>query len=87
MEKIIKYKLINSIEGFASEIFNFLQNLKIEKFNLLGHSMGGMIVQQMSVNYSSHINKLICYSTGSIGEMPNRFETIDESRKKIKQMD
>jgi len=79
-----KYKLINSIEGFASEIFNFLQNLKIEKFNLVGHSMGGMIVQQMSVNFSSHINKLICYSTGSIGEMPNRFETIDESRKKIK---
>src|SRR6056300_675547 len=56
---------------------------KNEKFNLLGHSMGGMIVQQMSVNFSSHINKLICYSTGSIGEMPNRFETIDESRKKI----
>jgi 2-hydroxy-6-oxonona-2,4-dienedioate hydrolase len=44
--------------------------------------MGGMIVQQMCVNFSSHINKLICYSTGSIGEMPNRFETIDESRKK-----
>src|SRR6056300_1449419 len=30
------------------------------------------------------VNKLICFETGSIGEIPGRFETIDETRKKLK---
>ena len=28
--------------------------------------------------------KLICFATGSIGEIPGRFETIDETREKLK---
>tara|TARA_B100001741_G_C16174857_1_gene424043 strand:- start:105 stop:614 length:510 start_codon:yes stop_codon:yes gene_type:complete len=50
----------------------------------MGHSMGGMIVQEMANISSEKINKLICYSTGSIGDIPGRFETIDETRKKLK---
>ena len=57
---------------------------KIEKFNLMGHSMGGMIVQEMTRILGNRINKLICFATGSIGEIPGRFETMDETRKKIK---
>ena len=30
------------------------------------------------------MEKLICFGTGSIGVLPNRFETIEESRHKIK---
>ena len=46
--------------------------------------MGGMIVQEMAALYPERINKLICFGTGSIGVLPNRFETINESRTKIK---
>jgi len=58
---------------------------KIDKFNLLGHSMGGMIVQEIARIAGDRVNKLICFATGSIGEMPGRFETIDETRKKLKE--
>ena len=74
----------SSIKENANQVFELLDYLKIEKFNLLGHSMGGMIVQEMAALYPERINKLICFGTGSIGVLPNRFETINESRTKIK---
>ena len=46
--------------------------------------MGGMIVQEMAKEYGNKIVKLICYSTGPRGEMPGRFESIDQSRENLK---
>ena len=46
--------------------------------------MGGMIVQEMARITGEKILKLICYGTGPRGNIPGRFETIDESRKKLK---
>ena len=47
--------------------------------------MGGMIAQEMVRIASSKILKIIFYSTGPIGEMPGRFETVSKSRKNLKQ--
>ena len=74
----------NSIECMAISILNFLEKKKIKNFNLLGHSMGGMIVQEMTKIAGEKILKLICYGTGPRGNIPGRFETIDQSRKKLK---
>ena len=74
----------NSIECMAETILNFLEKKEIKNFNLLGHSMGGMIVQEMARIAGEKILKLICYGTGPRGNIPGRFETIDESRKKLK---
>ena len=76
----------STIRGNVIQIFELLDSLKIDTFNLLGHSMGGMIVQEMAALYPNRINKLICFGTGSIGVLPNRFETIEESRNKIKRL-
>ena len=46
--------------------------------------MGGMVVQEMAKLDGKKIGKLICYGTGPVGNIPGRFETIDESRKKLK---
>ena len=77
-------KSVNSIKDMALKIIEIIDDKKIEKFNLMGHSMGGMIVQEMAKTLGNRINKLICFATGSIGEMPGRFETIDETREKLK---
>ena len=74
----------NSIECMAKAILSLLENKKIKKFNLLGHSMGGMIVQEMAKVAGEKILKLICYGTGPRGNIPGRFETIDQSRRKLK---
>ena len=74
----------DSIKNMALKILEVLEEKKIEKFNLMGHSMGGMIAQEMNKIAGSRVNKLICFATGSIGEIPGRFETIDETREKLK---
>jgi len=79
-----KIKSHDTIESLASLILDCLKEKKINKFHLLGHSMGGMIVQEMAIKDTNKISKLICYSTGPKGEMPGRFETVDESRKSLK---
>ena len=76
----------STIRENAIQVFELLDFLKIDTFNLLGHSMGGMIVQEMAALSPERINKLICFGTGSIGVLPNRFETIAESRRKIKEI-
>ena len=76
----------STIRENAIQVFELLDYLKIDTFNLLGHSMGGMIVQEMAALSPERVNKLICFGTGSIGVLPNRFETIAESRRKIKEI-
>ena len=77
-------KSLDSINKMAREIIDLLDQKNIDKFNLIGHSMGGMIVQEITKLIGDRVNKLICFATGSIGEIPGRFETIDETRKKLK---
>ena len=77
-------KSLDSIYKMAKQIINVLDQKKIDKFNLIGHSMGGMIVQEITKLIGDRVNKLICFATGSIGDIPGRFETMDETRKKLK---
>ena len=74
----------STIRENAEQVFELLNHLNIDTFYLLGHSMGGMIVQEMAALRPSRVEKLICFGTGSIGVLPSRFETIEESRHKIK---
>ena len=77
-------KSLNSINDMAKNIIEILNQKKIDKFNLIGHSMGGMIVQEITKIIGERVNKLICFATGSIGDIPGRFETMDETREKLK---
>ena len=74
----------NNINEMAQIVLNCLKKKQIESFFLLGHSMGGMIVQEMTKLEGEKIVKLICYGKGSVGDIPGRFETIDVSREKLK---
>ena len=40
--------------------------------------MGGMVVQQMAAMQNERVSKLICYGTGPVGVLPDRFETLDQ---------
>ena len=79
-----KVKSCESIYAMAKTILDLLNKKNINKFNLMGHSMGGMIVQEIAKISGEKINKLICYATGPIGDIPGRFEPIDVSREKLK---
>ena len=79
-----KIKSFDNIQAIANLLLETIEFKKIHKFHLLGHSMGGMIVQEMAKKSGDKISKLVCYSTGPRGEMPGRFETVDQSRENLK---
>ena len=79
-----KVKSFANIKLTAKLLLNCLKKKKITKFYLLGHSMGGMIAQEMAKNFGGRMLKLIFYSTGPVGEMPGRFETVNRSKENLK---
>ena len=72
-----------TIEGHALAVLDLLDGLEIATFDLLGHSMGGMIVQEMARMAPDRIRRLILYGTGPQGLLPGRFETIAQSRERF----
>jgi len=80
-----KVKSLNSINTMANIVLECAQEKKIKKFNLMGHSMGGMIVQEIVKIAGDKVNKLICFATGSIGNIPDRFESLDVSIKRLRE--
>lgn len=73
----------DTIEGHASLVLHTLDHLGIGSFHLLGHSMGGMVVQQMAAMAPERISRLVLYGTGPVGLLPNRFESIETSRQRL----
>jgi pimeloyl-ACP methyl ester carboxylesterase len=74
-----------SIEAHAQGVLALLDRLGVDDFELLGHSMGGMIVQEMVRLAHHRVRKLVLYGTGPMGVLPGRFETIAQSRARLLQ--
>lgn len=67
----------------ARSVLATLDQLGIERFHLLGHSMGGMVAQEMTSQAPDRVNKLVLYATGPLGCIPGRFETMARSRERL----
>lgn len=74
-----------TIRELAQYVLDELDKLEVDRFHLVGHSMGGMIVQEMVALAPARVDKLVLYGTGPVGIMPGRFETIGESRRSVKE--
>jgi pimeloyl-ACP methyl ester carboxylesterase len=74
---------LDSIEGFARAIIDFADALEIETFDLVGHSVGGFIAQQIALDYGPRIQKLVLYGTAAAGQVPDRFESQADSIRRI----
>ncbi|MDJ0992644.1 MAG: alpha/beta hydrolase [Dinoroseobacter sp.] len=70
---------VSTIRDFAEWVLQELSSQGVETFDLLGHSMGGMIAQEMAHLAHDRIERLILYGTGAEGVLPGRFEPIETS--------
>ena len=76
-------KTCTSIAGFAKSAQMQIDAAGIQQFHLIGHSMGGMIAQELVKQIPDRVEKLILYGTGPYGNMPGRFEPIETSIAKL----
>ena len=79
-----KAQSLDNINSIAKLILKCLDEKKINEFHLMGHSMGGMVIQEMVKISQNRVKKLICFATGSIGDIPGRFETLETTRERLK---
>ncbi len=79
-----KVQSLDNINLIAKFIIKCLDKKKINEFHLMGHSMGGMVVQEMVKISENRVKKLICFATGSIGDIPGRFEPLETTRERLK---
>lgn len=76
-------KAPGEIAAHARAVLATLDTLGIERFHLLGHSMGGMVVQEMAHQAPARVQRLVLYATAAQGSIPGRFETMQRSRERV----
>ena len=67
----------------ARAVLATLDHLGVGRFHLLGHSMGGMVVQDLVHQAPQRVDRLVLYGTGPLGSIPGRFETMARSRERL----
>ncbi len=67
-----------SIQTIADDVANLLDELNIEKANVLGISFGGFVAQEFALNYPERLAKLIlaCTSFGGANHVPPAPEVL-----------
>ncbi|MEH6579656.1 MAG: alpha/beta hydrolase [Amphritea sp.] len=73
----------DKVADFAANILKELDALGVNNFHLLGHSMGGMIAQEIALQAPDRVNRLVLYGTGPMGDLPGRFEPLEDSMVKV----
>jgi 2-hydroxy-6-oxonona-2,4-dienedioate hydrolase len=73
------------IAAHAQAVLATLDQLGVNYFHLLGHSMGGMVAQEIVSLAPARVRKLVLYGTGPQGSIPGRFETMARSRERLAQ--
>ena len=68
-----------SIQQFANDTAGLLDALKIQKANVLGHSLGSFIAQQLAITHPDKVNRLILVSSSCGGK-----ESISQSPEALK---
>ncbi len=73
---------LTTIAEYADWALRELASRTISHFHLVGHSMGGMVTQEMALRASGRVQRLVLYGTGAQGLLPGRFESIETSKER-----
>ena len=70
-----------SVADFARDVVNLMEHLELEKANLLGLSMGGIVCMEFYSRYPEKVNSLILANT--LHKLPEEARSMFEQRLKL----
>ncbi len=72
-------------KDYAERLLEFVDELGIEKFTLVGHSLGAMMVAPFAAKYPERVNRMVfvCPAQGYAGESVETKQEIFERRPKL----
>ncbi|MDA0241348.1 MAG: alpha/beta hydrolase [Proteobacteria bacterium] len=54
-----------NMEDFSDAVLTLMDDLGVDRFSAIGHSMGGCIVQQMALDAGTRLDRLVVYASTS----------------------
>ena len=72
------------MDVIADVVVRLLKSLKISKFHVVGHSMGGMLAQILGSKYSNNIGKLVLSCTFKGYNLPKNTPLMEPYQRRIK---
>jgi pimeloyl-ACP methyl ester carboxylesterase len=72
-----------TISGHAKQVLALIDQLEIKQFHVIGHSMGGMVAQEIALAARERVARLVLYGTSSGGPTTGRFESVEATRKRL----
>ena len=73
----------DTIADIATMLVDTVTALGVERFSLLGHSLGSATALQAALDYPEHIEKLVLYGSTPSGALPDRFESWETTINRI----
>ena len=73
----------DTIAEIATALVDTVTGLGVERFSLLGHSLGSVTALQAALDYPERIENLILYGSTPSGALPDRFETWEDTISRI----
>ncbi len=68
-----------SLAGFAGGVIDLADKLGLERFHVIGHSMGGFVVQDLLCEHARRLHSAVLYGAGLSVNRARRFEAIAET--------
>ena len=72
------------MDVIADVVVRLLKSLKISKFHVVGHSMGGMLAQILGSKYSNNVGKLVLSCTFKGYNLPKKTPLMEPYQRRIK---
>ena len=72
------------MDVIAGVVVRLLKSLKISKFHVVGHSMGGMLAQILGSKYSNNVGKLVLSCTFKGYNLPKNTPLMEPYQRRIK---
>lgn len=73
-----------NVEDYAKGVIKLLDNLQIDKFDIVGHSFGGRVAIYIATKYASRVNKLVLIDSAGVKPRFNFIKTLKVWLYKIK---
>ncbi len=72
----------SDVGELAKILVETLSELEVDKFSILGHSLGSETALHLAMDFPERVEKLILYG-GCAGDLPERYESYEESIRRI----
>jgi pimeloyl-ACP methyl ester carboxylesterase len=69
----------DSLAGYAQSVIDLLDEFSIDRFSIMGFSMGGMIAQELVRKNAHRVDSMILYGSSAVGDLPHRFESWNDA--------